>query len=64
MWRGNPDPRAQAETHRNPGPHPTAVATEAEVQEATAIPFTAVTVDDDTTDVGTFAVAVGGGIGD
>ncbi|WP_442784580.1 G5 domain-containing protein [Cryobacterium sp. MP_3.1] len=40
------------------------MATEAEVQEATAIPFAAVTVDDDTIDVGTSAVTVGGGNGE
>ena len=47
-----------------PTPTPTTVATEAEVQEATTIPFAAVTVDDHTIDVGTSSVTVGGGNGE
>ena len=56
----SPKPKRSA----TPTPTPTAVATEAEVQETTAIPFAAVSVDDDTIDVGTSAVTVGGGNGE
>lgn len=58
----NPTPKPKRTA--TPTPTPTAIATEAEVQEATAIPFAAVTVDDDTIDVGTSAVTVGGGNGE
>lgn len=57
-------PKATAKPTATATPTPTPVATEAEVQEATAIPYGAVTVDDDTIDVGASAVTVGGGNGE
>jgi hypothetical protein len=45
-------------------PTPTPVATQAEVQEASAIPYNAVSVDDDTINVGASAVTTGGGNGE
>ena len=55
-----PKPKRSA----TPVPTPTAVATEGEVQETTVIPFAAVSVDDDTLDVGTSAVSISGGNGE
>jgi hypothetical protein len=43
-----------------PTPTPTPVATQAEVQESSVIPYVAVMVDDNTIDVGTSAITVGG----
>jgi hypothetical protein len=45
-------------------PTPTPVATEAEVQEVSVIPYAAVSVDDNTIDVGTSAITVGGANGE
>lgn len=45
-------------------PTPTPVASQAEVQEASVIPYGAVTVDDGNIDVGASAVTVGGGNGE
>jgi hypothetical protein len=45
-------------------PTPTPVASRAEVQEASVIPYGAVTVDDSNIDVGASAVSVGGGNGE
>ena len=59
-----PSPSPKPKRSATPTPTPTAVATEAEVQETTAIPFAAVSVDDDTIDVGTSAVTVGDGNGE
>ncbi|WEO76457.1 G5 domain-containing protein [Cryobacterium sp. SO2] len=59
-------PRATTKPTAKPKstPTPTPVATEAEVQEASVLPYAAVTVDDAGIDVGTSAVTVSGGNGE
>jgi len=59
-----PTPKASTKPTPTPTPTPTPVATEAEVQEASVIPYAAVSVDDNTIDVGTSAITVGGANGE
>lgn len=60
-----PKPTATPKTATpKPTPTPTPVASRAEVQEASVIPYGAVTVDDGNIDVGQSAVTVGGGNGE
>jgi hypothetical protein len=57
-------PTATASPKPTATPTPTPVATEGEVQEASAIPFAAVSVDDSSIDVGASAIAVAGANGE
>lgn len=60
----SPKPTRKATATPTPTPTPTPVASSAEVQEATPIPYAAVSVDDNTIDVGVSAITVAGANGE
>lgn len=60
----NPTAKPSASTKPKPIATPTPVATQAEMQEITTLPFGSVTVDDESIDLGASAVTVSGGNGE